>query len=176
LSKNGFTLVELIVVIAVLGILAAVVAPNAFKAIEKAKIARAVSDFRTIKQAGLTIYIDVGLFPTEGAWCAGPGFMNISDVPATYQSLWKGPYLEKWSTNFPWGTCVSYLRGEWGTCFDFDGSANNDSYVHYYNTSSFTSTIKQKIDTILDDGNLTTGVVRDCRGGLVYLIGEGPRW
>ncbi|SHJ08964.1 prepilin-type N-terminal cleavage/methylation domain-containing protein [Desulfofundulus thermosubterraneus] len=42
-SKNekDFTLVELLVVIAIISILAAIIAPNAFKAVEKAKVARA---------------------------------------------------------------------------------------------------------------------------------------
>ncbi|MCF7873830.1 MAG: prepilin-type N-terminal cleavage/methylation domain-containing protein, partial [Candidatus Omnitrophica bacterium] len=49
--KRSFTLIELIVVIAIIAILAAIIAPNAFQAIEKAKIIEAIGDFKTLKTA-----------------------------------------------------------------------------------------------------------------------------
>jgi len=43
-------------------------------------------------------------------------------------------------------------------------------------STSFTNEIKLKIDSAIDDGDLTTGVIKNCRGGLTYFIGEGFAW
>ena len=172
----GFTLVELGVVIAIIAILAAVLTPVVFKSIDKAKVARTIADLKAIKQAATAIYIDLSVFPQEGAWCAGAGFVNIAGVPAAYQAKWSGPYLEKWPKEFPWGDCVSYLRGPWGQCFDYDNIGANDSYVHLRDSSAFTNEVKLKIDPAIDDGDLAGGVIKNCRGGLVYFLGEGPTW
>ena len=175
-NKGGFTLVELGVVIAIIAILASVLTPVVLKSIDKAKIARTIADLKTIKQAAIAIYTDLSVFPQEGNWCAGSGFASIAGVPAAYQANWAGPYLERWPREFPWGDCVSYLRGPWGQCFDFDGVSNNDSYVHLRDSSAFTAAIKLKIDSAIDDGDLFSGVSGNCRGGLVYFIGEGSTW
>ena len=64
MNKNkGFTLIELLIVIAIIGILAAIIAPNAFNAIEKAKIAKVISDLNAIKTASLIYYADMGFWP-----------------------------------------------------------------------------------------------------------------
>ena len=164
-------------VIAIIAILAAVLTPVVFKSIDKAKVTRTIADLKAIKQAATAIYIDLSVFPSEGAWCVGNGFVNITEVPAGFQAKWQGPYLEKWPKEFPYGDCVTYLRGSWGQCFDFDGVGGNDAYVHLRDSStSFTNEIKLKIDSAIDDGDLTTGVIKNCRGGLTYFIGEGFAW
>jgi general secretion pathway protein G len=61
------------VVIAIIGILAGVIIPTAFRAIEKSKIARAVHDVRSIKGAALAFYNDTGLWP-GGQW--GPMYIT----------------------------------------------------------------------------------------------------
>ncbi|WP_342792312.1 type II secretion system protein, partial [Clostridioides difficile] len=55
-NKKGFTLVELLVVIAIIGILAIVALPALFKNIEKAKIAKLEADISAIKSASLSYY------------------------------------------------------------------------------------------------------------------------
>ena len=47
---NAFTLIELIVVIVIIAVLAGIIAPNAFRAIEKAKLSRVAHDAQNIKQ------------------------------------------------------------------------------------------------------------------------------
>jgi len=62
MKKKGFTLIELIVVIAIIGLLAAVIAPNVFRAIEKGKAASTEADYRSIKTGALAYFADCALF------------------------------------------------------------------------------------------------------------------
>ena len=66
-NNKGFTLVELLVVIAIIGILAVVAVPALFKNIEKAKIAELEADISAIKSAALSYYSDTsGNLPDNG--------------------------------------------------------------------------------------------------------------
>ena len=65
-NNKGFTLVELLVVIAIIGILAVVAVPALFKNIEKAKIAELEADISTLRSAALSYYADTsGNLPND---------------------------------------------------------------------------------------------------------------
>ena len=120
--SEGFTLIELLVVIAVIAVLAAVVAPHAYRAIEKAKVARAIQDGRTLRSAVEGYYADIGFWPPDVGRGWDPGFQRPlpynpdtgatgaggagGDVPPNWQAIvqarWDGPYLEKWPSYTPW--------------------------------------------------------------------------
>jgi general secretion pathway protein G len=120
--KKGFTLIELIVVIAIIAVLSAIVAPNAFKAIEKAKVSRAMADAKTLRGASNAYYAELGFWPPDVCRGDDPGFMrslpynpddggaahciDVTGFPANWQALaqanWNGPYLEKWPSLTPW--------------------------------------------------------------------------
>jgi prepilin-type N-terminal cleavage/methylation domain-containing protein len=116
-SPRGFTLIELIVAIAIIAILAAVIAPNAFKTIEKAKITKA------LRVATMSYYADVGFWPPDVNRGVDPGFMQANRVGepgatmfpfdpiaqgymANWNTVllecWDGPYLDKWPRFTPW--------------------------------------------------------------------------
>lgn len=185
MKKKGFTLIEMMVVVVIIGVLVAILTPQIANLISRARTAKAISDFHTIADAGTKLFIDLGVYPEEGAWCAGGAgappysggaFTTRTLVPAAYLSKWQGPYLKIWPKAHPWGGCVTYLYARCTNCFDNDGLTNNEAYVHFFDIAGFTDAIKQEIDKTLDDGNISTGVVKEVRGGLCYFIGEGDIW
>ncbi|MGO1044615.1 prepilin-type N-terminal cleavage/methylation domain-containing protein [Clostridioides difficile] len=88
-NKKGFTLVELLVVIAIIGILAIIALPALFKNIEKAKIAKLEADISAIKSASLSYYADESKFTDKGmiSWIKKDGKIivngGIEDDPLT---------------------------------------------------------------------------------------------
>jgi general secretion pathway protein G len=102
---TGFTLLELLVVIVILGLLAAYVAPRYFSQIGKSEAAVARAQIEAFEKALDQFRIDVGRYPTaeEGlnALVAKPG-----EAPK-----WNGPYLKKAVPKDPWGRPYVYRVG-----------------------------------------------------------------
>lgn len=77
--KKAFTLIELLIVVAIIAILAAIAVPNFLEAQTRAKVSRAVSDMRTVATALEVYYIDNNKYPpflTQTSivkTCAGSG-------------------------------------------------------------------------------------------------------
>lgn len=103
ITKKGFTLVELLVVMLILAILAAMIVPRIMSRGDDAKIAAAKGDIAALRKSLNLYYIDVGSYPTtdEG--------LEALDVAPSDATGWKGPYLDKPLTNDPWQFPYTYL-------------------------------------------------------------------
>jgi general secretion pathway protein G len=112
-STAGFTLLELLVVLVILGLLAAVATPQVLKYLSRARTQSAALQIHDLS-AALDLYrLDVGHYPSEEE-----GLASLVEAPATTAN-WNGPYVKKREMlKDPWGHPYNYLiPGQHG---DFD--------------------------------------------------------
>jgi general secretion pathway protein G len=104
-KQDGFTLIEIMVVILILGLLATIVVQSLRGAADKAKKTKAQADLAEIKTALDRYYLDNGYYPTTdqglGALVSAP---SSGRVPGNYES---GGYIERLPQD-PWGTAYFY--------------------------------------------------------------------
>ena len=107
-QRQGFTLVEMMLVVVIIGVLAAMVVPRFAGRTEQAKIARASSDIAAIG-LGLDLYeLDLGQYPaslTELVAKEAPAGMSQEG-----RDKWNGPYLKKGLPKDPWGRDYQYNK------------------------------------------------------------------
>ena len=98
-EERGFTLIEILVVMAIIGVLAVMVAPNIFNQQAGAQIDAALSQISSLEAALDTYRLDVGEYPDslEGLR------ENISG-----RAAWNGPYLRRSVPLDPWGNEYVY--------------------------------------------------------------------
>ena len=113
-SQSGFTLVELLVVLAILGLLVAVATPQVLKYLGKAKNDTARIEMKAMATALDLFLLDVGRYPTQQE-----GLPALVANPGGLQS-WHGPYLKATVVpNDPWGRPYQYrFPGQNGEDYD----------------------------------------------------------
>lgn len=100
-SRRGFTLVEIMLVVIIIGVLAAMVIPRFAGRTEQAKIARVKSDLAAIGLA-LDLYeLDLGQYPKSLAELVAKD--APSGLSEEMRKQWNGPYLKKGLPKDPWG-------------------------------------------------------------------------
>ncbi len=172
--EMGFSLIELVIVVSVLAILAAVVTPQINKLVTKSKVSRLETELKTIKNALNSIYADVGFIPKDVSKNTDPGLMSSSKVPKAYRDKWEGPYLDRWPTEHPWGGSYDYNYGK-KNGFNYDGTSSNEVWITI--SDSLTKDTLVRIDDELDDGNRKAGNFRhDNKSSGSYYVCEGPVW
>ncbi len=103
-NENGFTLIEMIVVIIILGLLASLVGPRLFSKVDKARIQTAKAQIELFCAAVDTYRLDVGKFPS-----------SLEELRKSDAPRWDGPYLPKEIPLDPWeGLYVYKCPGEHG--------------------------------------------------------------
>ncbi len=102
-GSSGFTLVELLVVLAILTLLAGIVGPRVLGQLGGAKTKTAAVQIADIDKALEIFKLDVGRFPTTEE-----GLEALVKRPATVSSGWAGPYLKGSLPSDPWGRPYRY--------------------------------------------------------------------
>jgi general secretion pathway protein G len=101
-AARGFTLVELLLVLVILGILAAIVIPKFSGRTEQAKEQAAVTQIATFRTALDAFEVDNGFYPK--------GLQDLITQPSEAQN-WRGPYLQSDKVPVdPWGNEYIYQR------------------------------------------------------------------
>ncbi len=110
---RGFTLLELLVVMVVIGMLAGLVAPRYFAQVGKSQVKVARAQIDSLDKALDQFRLDVGRYPTSDEG------LQALVVQPTGELKWGGPYLKKNVPPDPWGRPYAYLQpGSHGGDFD----------------------------------------------------------
>ncbi|MBZ0069553.1 MAG: type II secretion system major pseudopilin GspG [Thiobacillus sp.] len=105
--SRGFTLLELLVVLVILGLLAGYVAPKYFAQVGKSEVKVAQAQIGALEKALDQYRIDTGHYPSNEQ-----GLAALNVKPAD-EAKWDGPYLKKTVPNDPWGKPYQYkIPGE----------------------------------------------------------------
>jgi general secretion pathway protein G len=122
-SEDGYTLMELLVVLAILGFLAAMATTQVLKYLDRARVGTAKTEVANISSALELYKLDIGRYPTTQE-----GLVALQKAPPGLDG-WNGPYIKKQTAiNDPWGHAYHYKSpGEHGD-FDLysDGSSDHD--------------------------------------------------
>ena len=131
-NRRAFTLIELLLVITIIGVLAAMVVPRLTGRTEQAKYSRAAADIAAIGLA-LDLYeLDVGTYPSSLET------LIAREAPPEFKSgEWNGPYLKKGLPKDPWNRAYIYNRqSQHHLDYDLysmgsDGSVGNDDVTNW---------------------------------------------
>jgi general secretion pathway protein G len=101
--EEGFTLLELLVVLAIMGLLAAIIAPQVLRYLGSSRTQTARVQIQNVVGALELYRLDVGHYPTPGE-----GLGALMAAPPT-EPGWNGPYLQRQSALIdPWGNPYRY--------------------------------------------------------------------
>lgn len=167
---RAFTVIELLIVVALIGVLASIVIASLLNYRDKARIAHSIAQIRELQKATLFYYADTGQWPLacdESCTLGNDRFRNAAGV-----SGWRGPYINAYNLAHGWKGHVGWLGaqdydqndgGRLDMLFQLDddrpqmGSSDNGGQIPL--------ALLQAIDAAIDDGNLATGLARGNGNG-----------
>lgn len=122
-SVAGFTLLELLVVMVIIGLLASYVAPRYFDQIGKSEVKAVRAQLDAFDKALGTYRLDAGHYPSTEQG------LNALIARPSNEPKWSGPYLSKALPTDPWGNPYLYkIPGDAGHDFEL-GSLGKDGRV-----------------------------------------------
>uniref|UniRef100_Q07N86 Type II secretion system core protein G n=1 Tax=Rhodopseudomonas palustris (strain BisA53) TaxID=316055 RepID=Q07N86_RHOP5 len=131
--KAGFTLVEMLVVLAIIGLIVGIAAPRVFNQLAGAKVRAAKVQIESLKSALDLFFLDVGRYPT-----VSEGLGALIARPSN-SAIWNGPYIKSAAVpHDPWNhEYIYHSPGRDGRPYDIvslgadgrDGGADNAADV-----------------------------------------------
>jgi general secretion pathway protein G len=101
-ASDAFTLLEIMVVVIIIGILAAAIIPQFMGATDDAKVSAAKGHIAVLESAVERFYYNMDRYPT-----VEEGFGVLTEAPANGAAKWRGPYIKQ-LRNDPWGNAYQY--------------------------------------------------------------------
>lgn len=147
----GFTLVEIMIVVMIIGLICMIAIPSLVKARMNSQAAAIANDFRVFE----------GCFDHYA-------FVNFGSYPPT--DLTPATYPVGMETNWLPETWVGPTPSSGYYTFENGGGVSRNQIA--VQSASMDTKLKQRVDEILDDGNLSSGHVQSAPAGLVYILGE----
>src|SRR5215472_12995045 len=112
---RGFTLIEIMVVVVIIGLLAAVIVPAVISKVDEARVAKAKEDIQSLETALTMYYMDNSKYPTNDQ---ALGALTTQPTDPTIQNWKPGGYIERISKD-PWGNVYVYaFPGTHGKAYD----------------------------------------------------------
>jgi general secretion pathway protein G len=104
-AYRGFTLIEMLVVLVIIGMLAGLVGPKLFGRVDSSKVKTAEVQIKMFKGSLETFRLDVGRFPSQAE---GLLVLNQAPTEERAKARWRGPYLDQDVPLDPWGNPYVY--------------------------------------------------------------------
>jgi general secretion pathway protein G len=101
-AATAFTLIEIMVVVIILGVLAATIIPQFMGTTHEAKVSAAKAHVAVLESALEQLYIHMDRYPTTEE-----GLKLLVEAPAGEDKKWRGPYIKQLRKD-PWGTPYQY--------------------------------------------------------------------
>jgi len=143
---GGFTLVEIMIVVTLIGLLASLAIPAMNRIRTRARVTAFVNDLRTGKDAFETYALENGTWPADGT-------ANVPNVMAGYLNL------AKYSGTTPLGGAWDWDYGVFGVTAGLSVDSPTAAITDF-----------AQVDVMIDDGNLSTGYFRSRGGGYIMVL------
>ena len=114
-AESGFTLMELLVVMAIIALLVALIAPRLFGQVSASQVKAGKAQIELLSRALDSFRLDAGRYPTQSE-----GLIALIEKPPG-SAIWAGPYLSKKQIpKDPWGREYLYARPPTRGGIDYD--------------------------------------------------------
>lgn len=150
--RRGFTLIEILIVVIILGVLAAIVVPQFVNAAQSSQDAAFVANLKALNEAMMRFQLENGEFPEDG---------SSGEEPAG---------MDEYLAVFNWAETP--IGGVWDTERDSFGVTSAVG-VHFWGGGEVRDDAYMTgIDEMIDDGDLATGAFQGFGDGRYYWIVE----
>ena len=103
--ETGYSMMEILIVLAIMAVIASLVGPSLFNQLDKSKITAAKTQIKTLESSLTTLRLEIGRFPTEAE---GLSMLVAPPSDPATRDVWRGPYLDDEIPLDPWGNAYRY--------------------------------------------------------------------